>query len=520
MKHARRATGAARLALAVTAAVTALAGTARAGDPKAQAILETVDATVARGPFQPSWASLEGYRVPQWYLDGKFGIFIHWGAYSVPAFGSEWYPRNMYRKGSPEFDHHVATWGPQATFGYKDFIPKFKAERFDAREWARLFRDAGAKFVVPVAEHHDGFPLYDCSLTEWSAAKMGPKRDVVGELQKAVSAEGLVLGVSSHRAEHWWFFDGGMEFDSDVRDPRGAGLYGPARPQKRAEDQSEPPDPAYLDDWLARTAELVDKYRPQLVWFDWWIEQPAFEPYLRRFAAFYYNRGAEWGQGVAINYKKAAFPAKTAVFDVERGQLPGIRPRFWQTDTAISKNSWGYVAKQDYKTADAIVGDLVDIVSKNGALLLNIGPRPDGTIPEPEQEILRAIGRWLKTNGEAIYGTRPWAVYAEGPTEVVGGSFNDTKRQAFTAQDFRFTTREGVLYAIALAPPGKSVTVKSLATQARHARGPVRGVRLLGHDDAVEWTQDARGLNISMPDRPHGEHVVVFAISGVVAGDR
>ncbi len=383
-------------------------------DAKAQAILKSVDAGVAAGPFEAAWPSLERYEVPDWYRDGKFGIFIHWGLYSVPAFGNEWYPRNMYKQGTPEFAHHVATFGPQSRFGYKDFIPRFKAERFSAGEWARLFKEAGARFVVPVAEHHDGFPMYDCSLTEWSAAKMGPKRDLVGELARAVPAEGLVFGLSSHRAEHWWFLDGGMEFDSDVKDPRYAAFYGPARPQKKAEDQSEPPTKEYLDDWLARTAELVDKYHPQLVWFDWWIEQPAFAPYLQRFAAFYYNRGAQWQKGVAINYKNASFPAKAAVFDVERGQLPGIRTEFWQTDTSISKNSWGYVAKQDYKTAGAIVDDLVDIVSKNGALLLNIGPRPDGTIPEPEQEILREIGRWLKVNGEAIYGTRPWAVVRRG----------------------------------------------------------------------------------------------------------
>jgi alpha-L-fucosidase len=492
-------------------------GRAAADDSKAEAVLRTVDATVARGPFSAAWPSLERFQVPAWYRDGKFGIFIHWGVYSVPAFGSEWYPRNMYRRGSPEFDHHVAIWGPQATFGYKDFIPMFKAERFSAREWARLFRDAGARFVVPVAEHHDGFPMYDCGLTEWSAARMGPKRDVVGELQKALAAEGLVLGVSSHRAEHWWFFDGGMELDSDVRDPRYAGLYGPARPQKGAEDQSEPPDARYLDDWLARTAELVDKYRPQLVWFDWWIEQPAFRPYLQRFAAFYYNRGTEWGRGVAINYKHGAFPAKAAVLDVERGQLGGIRPEFWQTDTAVAKSSWGFVAKQDYKDADSIVDDLVDIVSKNGALLLNVGPRPDGTIPEPEQAILREVGRWLKVNGEAIYGTRPWTVFGEGPTEVVEGSFNDTKRQAFTGQDLRFTTKGEVLYAIALAGPGRAVTVKALATGAPHAKGRVREVRLLGHDGALEWTQGAGGLKISLPDRPPGDHAVAFAISGVLA---
>ena len=180
----------------------------------------------------------------------------------------------------------------------------FKAGKFDPRQWARLFRDAGAKFVVPVAEHHDGFPMYDYTFTEWSAAKTGPKRDVIGELAKAVREERLVFGSSSHRAEHWWFFDGGTKFDSDVKDPRYAGLYAPARDRKKAEDQTEPPDKAFLEDWLVRTCEIVDKYQPQLVWFDWWIAQPAFQPYLRKFAAYYYNRGVQWKKGVAINYKK------------------------------------------------------------------------------------------------------------------------------------------------------------------------------------------------------------------------
>ena len=203
------------------------------------------------------------------------------------------------------------------------------------------------------------------------------------------------------------------------------------------------------------------------------------------------------------------------MFDVERGLLPGIRPEFWQTDTSISKNSWGFVAKQDYKTAGAIIGDLVDIVSKNGALLLNIGPRPDGTIPEPEQEILREIGRWLKVNGEAVYGTRPWATYGEGPTEVVDGTFNDVKRQAFTGQDVRFTTKPGALYAIALAWPGKTFTVKALGTGAAHAKGPVSGVSLLGHEGALTFSQDAAGLHVTLPEKAPGQHAFAFRIEGV-----
>ncbi|HXY39448.1 MAG TPA: alpha-L-fucosidase [Vicinamibacteria bacterium] len=479
--------------------------------PHVADILKTVDGAVAQGPFQASWPSLQGFSVPDWYQGGKFGIFIHWGVYSVPAFGNEWYPRNMYRRGSPEFQHHLATYGAQSRFGYKDFIPRLTAEKFDAAAWARLFKEAGARYVVPVAEHHDGFPMYDCSLTEWSAAKMGPHRDIVGELARAVREQGLVLGVSSHRAEHWWFYDAGMELDSDVRDPSFFGFYGPARSQKKAEDRSEPPSREYLDDWLARTAELVDRYRPQLVWFDWWIEQPVFQPYLQRFAAFYYNRGAEWHQGVAINYKHRTFPKKTAVFDVERGQLPGIRPEFWQTDTSISKNSWGYVEKQDYKTVDSLVDDLVDIVSKNGTLLLNIGPKPDGTIPEPEQEVLRGIGAWLRTNGEAIYGTRPWNRFGEGPTEVVGGSFNDTKRTAFTGQDIRFTTRGGTLYAIALAWPREELTIHALA--AGGAGGRVSDVALLGYDGRLQWSQEKDGLVIHLPAQPTGRYAFAFRIT-------
>ncbi len=458
------------------------------------------------GPFRPTWESLQGFRAPDWYLDGKFGIFIHWGVYSVPAFGSEWYPRQMYLAGSEEFKHHVATYGPQAKFGYKDFIPLFRAERFDARAWASLFRKAGARFVVPVAEHHDGFPMYDSALTRWCAGKMGPRRDIVGELSSAVREAGMVFGVSSHRAEHWWFMNGGRAFDSDVRDPALADFYGPAAPD------GTQPDEAYLRDWYARCKEIVDKYQPQLVWFDWWIEQPVFEPWLRRFAAYYYNQGARWGKGVAINYKLKTFPDRAAVLDLERGQLADIRPQFWQTDTAVSKNSWGYVEKQDYKTAGAIIDDLVDIVSKNGALLLNVGPRADGTIPEAEREILLAIGAWLERNGEAIYGTRPWKVYGEGPTAVGEGMFTDTERPEFTAGDIRFTARGNVLYAIALDRPRGEVVIRSLSTALRLYPGRIGTVRLLGLDAPLEWSVDADGLKVRMPAEVPGEHAFVLRI--------
>ncbi len=466
--------------------------------------------------FEPTWESLKQYSAPQWYMDAKFGIFIHWGPYCVPAFGNEWYPRNMYLQGTPEFEHHVKTYGPQNKFGYKDFIPMFKAEKFDPAAWAKLFRKAGARYVMPVAEHHDGFAMYDCSFSKWNSVKMGPKRDIVGELAAAVRKEGMVFGLSSHRAEHWFFMDGGRNFPSDVQDPRYEDFYGPAcaypsdmRSEWKSLDWKPRPHAKHLEDWLARTCELVDVYQPQVIWFDWWIEQIVFQPYLQRFAAYYYNRGLEWGKGVAINYKNESFPMEAAVYDIERGQLSGINPHFWQTDTSISKNSWGYVSEQDYKTAESIVGDLVDIVSKNGTLLLNIGPKPDGTIPEPEQDILLEIGQWLAVNGEAIYDTRPWKVYGEGPTQVFEGGFTDTKRVPFTGQDFRFTQKGETLYAFSLAWPGEQAVITSLKSNA----GQVKQVHMLGVDGALSFTQDQDGLKVKLPAQKPCQYAYAFKIN-------
>lgn len=468
--------------------------------------------------FEPNWPSLQNYRVPRWYQDAKFGIFIHWGVYSVPAFGNEWYPRNMYQQGSPEFEHHIKTYGPQTEFGYKDFIPQFTAANYNPAEWAKLFKEAGARYVVPVAEHHDGFAMYDSDLSEWTAAKMGPKRDLIGELVEALRQEDLVVGLSFHRVENWFFYDGGRKFPSDVQDDNYRGLYGPAQPAPpELEDPNSGPGPdeTFLEDWLKRCCELVDKFHPQIFYFDWYIEHKAVTPYLQRFAAYLYNQTLAWGQdwdrtGSAVNFKKKAMPDEAGVFDVERGQLSGIRPIFWQTDTAVQKNSWGYTNNQDYKTAGSIIGDLVDIVSKNGTLLLNIGPKPDGTIPEPEQAILREIGRWLAVNGEAIYGSRPWHKFGEGPTEVIEGSFNDTKRQSFTSQDIRFTVgQDGSLYAICLGWPDAELTIQSLGS----ATGGIASVSLLGSEAKLDWQQDGEGLRIKPPAEKPGDHAFSFKVT-------
>lgn len=441
----------------------------------------------AQEKYTATWNSLKTYQLPEWIKDAKFGIFIHWGVYSVPAYDSEWYPRNMYDQKSSAYKHHVATYGSPDKFGYKDFIPMFNAEKFDATAWVELFKKAGAKYVVPVAEHHDGFAMYKTALSKWNAFEMGPKRDVVGEIAAATKKAGLVFGLSSHRIEHWWFFNHGREFNSDVLDPKYADFYGPAH------QENETMSPEYMNDWLLRNVELVDKYQPQLFWFDWWIEQPALEPYRKSFASYYYNKGLEWKKGVAINYKNEAFPGHSAMLDIERGKLTDIRKETWQTDDALGYNSWGYTKDNSFKSVKYIINNLIDIVSKNGVLLLNIGPKPDGTITNQETEVLLGVGEWLKINGESIYATRPWKAFGEGPTKVAGGSFSDAKDKPFTADDIRYTmSKDGAVYAISLDHPAAAITCTKLNT----AAGLVASVEMVGSDQKISWKQDTNGLVI------------------------
>ena len=467
--------------------------------------LKKIDEVIANGKYKDSWESLQQYKVPGWYKNAKFGIFIHWGVYSVPAFGSEWYSRNMYIQGSREYEHHIKTYGNQKDFGYKDFIPMFKAQKFDASEWAELFKEAGAQYVMPVAEHHDGFQMYDSELSEWNAAKMGPKRDVLGELFAEFGKKGLVSCASSHRVEHWFFMGHGKEFDSDIKEPLKRGdFYWPAMPERdHADSFSEPaPTEEYLEDWLCRCCEIVDKYRPKIIYFDWWIHHSSVKPYLRKFAAYYYNLAEEWGEGVVINYKHDAFAFGTGVPDVERGQFAEAKPYIWQTDTAVAKNSWCYTENNDYKTPVQIVCDLVDIVSKNGRLLLNIGPKADGTIPDEDRAILLKIGEWLKINGEAIYGAGMWRKSAEGPTVIQEGQFADAEAKQFTGEDIRFTVNNGCIYAICLNMSGRdSVCIKSLSQTGNINKpdfsGIVKDVEVLGYDKNPAWTRDAEGLKIN-----------------------
>ena len=446
---------------------------------------QTIDTVIAAGPYDDTWQSLSQAQVPDWFPDAKFGIFTHWGLYTVPEYRNEWYSRNMYIQGYPEYDHHRATYGPQSEFGYKDFIPMFTAERFDPDEWLDLFTAAGARYYFPVSEHHDGYQMYASDLSHWNTVETGPHRDIIGELREATLRHGLHFATSNHRAEHWWFMSHGREFDSDVRasEPMHRGdFYWPAMPEQHEADIASVPRPTdeYLEDWLLRVCEIIDRYRPELLYFDWWIQHESFKPYVRKMAAYYYNRGVEWGIRTSICYKYDGLAWGAGIVDVERGGYADATPFVWQTDTAIARNSWCYTNSLEYKNADELVISLIDAVSKNGNLLLNVGPRADGSIVDHDRSLLRTIGQWMTANGEGIYGTRPWRITQEGPTSTGSGMFADQQATEYTAADWRFTTKDGAIYAFCLNPADaagtSSVTCTTFAAYHDGIRPPFNGV--------------------------------------------
>ena len=467
-----------------------------------------IEAVIAGGPFSADWESLSQYETPAWFRQAKFGIFVHWGLYSIPAFHDEWYARKMYIQGSPEYEHHIKTYGQHKDFGYKDFIPMFQAEKFDAEEWADIFRQAGAKYVVPVAEHHDGFQMYRSRISRYNAAQMGPGKDIIGSLKEALEKRGMVFGTSSHRAEHQWFMGNGKDFESDIKEPLKCGdFYWPSDQEQpdQMDKLSRPyPTEEYLEDWLLRTCELVDSYHPRLLYFDWWIQHDAYSKVLPMLMAYYYNRGAEYGFPVGVCYKQDACAFGSGIVDVERGKFAQAKPYYWQTDTAVARNSWCYTENLDYKGSYELICYLCDVVSKNGSLLLNIGPKGDGSIAQEDKQILRDIGRWLAVNGEAIYGSRCFRFAEEGPTEETDGSFSDGSAAAYTPADFRFTAAHGKVYAICLKfPEDGKVSVRSLYKEKNMNKaafhGIIRNVSVLGHEGEVSWNQDEDGLHVSAP---------------------
>jgi alpha-L-fucosidase len=465
----------------------------------------------AADAYQPTWESLQSHPNPQWFDDAKFGIYFHWGPYSVPAFDTEWYSRNMYRPGRKDHEHHLATFGPLDKFGYKDFIPLFGAGHFNPDEWVDLFVRAGARFAGPVAEHADGFSMWDSRVNPWNAARMGPKRDVVGEMAKAVRKRGLHFIATFH---HQWLWAWYPTFDPavDASKPEFAGLYGP--PVSPAawnyKSQSELiPNDAFCREWEAKVKEVIDRYQPELIYFDSRLGNIA-ERYRLDLVAYYYNHRKQ----SVVTYKNKDLAEGSGILDLERGRMADLASFKWLTDDAMSWKSWCYIEDDDLKSPKRLIDELVDIVSKNGNLLLDIGPKADGTIPEPVRERLLAVGAWLRRNGEAIYGTRPWETFGEGPTQVKNGAFGEKNIADLTARDIRFTVKGKTLYAILMGWPGAEATIHSLAADRTLPCGPIARIDLVGADGPLKWSQNAQGLTVQMPAEKPGDYAFVLRIRG------
>lgn len=462
--------------------------------------------------YEPTWNSLCTRQTPQWLRDGKFGIYTHWGVYSVPAQGPNctWFATRAYNNvNGPERKYWEATFGPLEKFGYKDFIPQFTGEKFNADEWAELFQKAGARFAGPVAVHHDGFCMWDTKYSDWNSAKMGPKRDVVGELGKAIKKRDMKFVTAFHHAENWFFFPTTNK-NLDCGDPRYSGLYGPIHVP------NEPLTKAFLDDWKNKLFEVIDKYDPDFIWFDFGLSM-VNDRYKQDFLAYYYNQAAKNHKDVVVSYKYHQLPPGAGLIDWEQGQESDLTYYDWITDSTVDNGEgWGYVKGLGFKTQDCLIDNLVDRVSKNGYLLLNVGPKPDGTIPDEAKKLLLGIGSWLKVNGDAIYGTTPWIVAAEGPTKLAKrGAFNEKNESHYTSQDIRFTVKDNNLYAIALEWPGDSVLIKTLGlvgqNQALYA-SEIASITMLGDDKELKWELKKEGLKIETPKTKPCDYAYAFKI--------
>ena len=476
----------------------------------------TIALHAADGPYKASWNSLKNIRTPEWLRDGKFGIYTHWGIYAVPAVGPNgtWYSNAVYmRADSPQRKHHEATYGPLEKFGYKDFIPMFKAEKFNPEEWADLFQKAGARFAGPVAEHHDGFAMWDTKWDEYNSAKMGPKRDVVGELSKAIKKRGMKFVTAFHHAENWFFFPT-WDKRYDCGDPRYSGLYGPIH------EEGAYPDKAFLDQWKGKIVEVIDKYDPDFIWFDFGLRLVP-DSYKMDLLAYYYNKAVAKKKEVVVTYKGHDLPPGAGLLDLELRQEADLTYNDWITDSSVDDGqAWGYVEGQGFRTVDNLVDNLVDRVSKNGYLLLNVGPKPDGTIPDVAKDRLLGLGKWLQINGEAIYGTRPWGIAQEGPTKPdTSGSRGAGRARGnitYTGQDIRFTVKDNNLYATVLDWPGEKILIKSLVPRGRTWYGlypsEIASITMLGDGKELKWEMTKQGLSIETPRTKPCDCAFVFKI--------
>lgn len=485
--------------------------------------------TYAKDKYKPEWESLKQHENPEWFQDAKFGIYCHWGPYSVPAFKNEWYSHWMYvNPGNPEFnknnkeiyEHHINTYGLLNKFGYKDFIPMFKAEKFNPEEWADLFEKAGAKFAGPVTEHADGFSMWDSKVSKWNAKQMGPKRDIVGELSKSIRAHGMKFIATFH---HHWKYAWYPTWDetTDCANPEYEDLYGPKvkkgdfkYPSMKANSTAyyPLPDQKFSDEWEAKVKEVIDNYNPDLIYFDNKMDV-INEDNRRDFLSYYYNQSAAKKQDVAVTYKFHDLAEGTAIYDLERARMSEKKPFPWLTDDSIDWGTWCDTSTPNYKSTNRLIDFLLDVISKNGCVLLNITPKANGEIPQPVKERLLEMGAWLKMNGEAVYGTRTWKIFGEGSAKVVEGHLSEEKNKDNTAEDIRFTTKNGNLYAFILDWPGTSVTIKSLGKKANLLDKQIKSIQMLGDNKNLKFTQIDAGLIVQMPTKKPCDHAYALKLT-------
>ena len=505
----------------------------------------------AKGPFQPTWESLQNYAVPEWYRNAKFGIWAHWGPQCEPEHG-DWYGRGMYEEGSDHYKYHVQKYGHPSKFGFKDVIHQWKAEKWDPDQLVALYKRVGAKYFFAMANHHDNLDLWNSKYQSWNSVNVGPKKDLIAGWAKAAKKQGLPFGVSVHASHAWMWFEpaqgsdksgplAGVPYDGKLTKARGKGAWWQGLdPQElyaqnhalsdgyhwEWEKGSSVPSKAYCDKFLKRTMELIDKYEPDLLYFDDTVLPfHGLNDVGLQIAAHHYNQSMKRNKGklnAVVNGKILnEMQRKCLVWDIERGQSNVIEPFTWQTDTCIG--GWHYDKRvyenKSYKSAQTVIQTLADIVSKNGNLLLNIPVKGNGSIDDQEIAILEEIAAWMKVNAECIFDTRPWKIFGEGPatTEVAklsGPGFNEGKGKAFTAADMRFTTKGDTLYAIVFGwPDDGKVKIKSLSDGNVLRPAAVSKVELVGSGE-LRFQRNSEALEVTLPEnRPALSYANVLKIS-------
>jgi alpha-L-fucosidase len=496
--------------------------------------------SIAKGPFKPTWESLENYQTPEWYRDAKFGMWSHWGPQCQPEHG-DWYARGMYEEGSSHYLYHLKKYGHPSKFGFKDVINEWKAEKWDPEELVSLYKNAGAQYFMALANHHDNFDLYDSKYQKhWNATKIGPKKDLIGGWEKAARNNGLPFGVSVHASHAWMWYEpaqladmkgelAGVPYDGKLTKADGKGKWWEGLDPQELYAQNHELSKAYNWEWkngvittpskdycskfYNRTIDLINKYNPDVVYFDdsqlplW----PVSDVGLRIVAHLYNKSIKEHGELRAVVNGKILDEnqRKAMVWDIERGQANEIQPLPWQTDTCIG--DWHYnrgVYNDDrYKTSKTIIQTLVDIVSKNGNLMLNIPVRGDGTIDEKERKVVEGITAWMKVNSESIYGTRPWKIFGEGPAQqksakLDGPGFNEGKGKPFTHEDIRFVTKGDVLYATAMGwPEDGKLDIKSLAKNNEYFPKEIQKIEWVPTKQSLSFERNENGLIVSLPGK-------------------